>query len=357
MSDTSGGRCRLCGRSFLVSHWLGVCADCLRDRPERALRLALEVQDSSRREFGLPVNPPRDLNGVHCHLCGNQCSISEGERGYCGLRANVGGKLRHLGGTPARGILHWYYDPLPTNCVAAWVCEGSERRGQNNLAVFYGACTFNCLFCQNWQHREMSPEGPAIRAHELAGEADARTFCVCYFGGDPSAQMLHALATSRVLAERGVKVCWETNGSMHPALLDKALQFSLETGGCVKFDLKAYDDNLHTALTGVSNRRTLLNFARAAQWIRKRPDPPLLVASTLLVPGYVDTQEVSQLATFIASLDPTIPYSLLGFYPHFYMADLPRTSVGHAEECEHAAREAGLFNVHIGNRQMLSRDY
>jgi pyruvate formate lyase activating enzyme len=203
----------------------------------------------------------------------------------------------------------------------------------------------------------MSPADEAMAASELAEKADAKTFCVCYFGGDPAAQILHALAASRILAERGIRICWETNGSMHPRLLDEAVALALETGGCLKFDLKAHDPALHTALTGVGNERTLSNLARAAERIGERPDPPLLVASTLLVPGYVDRREVGRLGAFIASLDPGIPYSLLGFHPHFFLPDLPRTSVGHAEECERAAREAGLVNVHIGNRHLLSRDY
>ena len=95
----------------------------------------------------------------------------------------------------------------------------------------------------------------------------------------------------------------------------------------------------------------------AASHIPKRPEPPLVVASTLLVPGYVDVKEVSEIASFIASLDPAIPYALLGFHPHFYMPDLPCTSVRHAEEAEAAARAAGLTNVRIGNRHLLSRAY
>ncbi len=191
----------------------------------------------------------------------------------------------------------------------------------------------------------------------MADQADARTYCGCYFGGDPTPQMPHALATSRLLAQQGVRICWETNGTMHPKLLEKAVQLSLETGGCIKFDLKAYSESLHLALTGVSNKRTLENFARAARHIPERPELPLVVASTLLVPGYVDVKEVSEIASFIASLDPAIPYALLGFHPHFYMPDLPRTSVRHAEEAEAAARAAGLTNVRIGNRHLLSRAY
>ena len=351
------GQCQLCGKSSLVSGQLGACADCIRDHPAPVMPRILQVHEASRLEFDLPAAPTCDPDGVVCRLCANECRIGEGRRGFCGLRTNRNGKLVHLAGAPARGILRWHHDPLPTNCVAAWVCEGQDKQGYSNLAVFYGACTFNCLFCQNWHYRTMSPEDEAISAEELADKANGRTFCVCYFGGDPSAQMLHSLATSRILARRGVRICWETNGSMHTKLLDKAVDLALETGGCVKFDLKAFDENLHRALTGVSNERTLGNLARVAARTAERRQPPLLIVSTLLVPGYVDAAEVAQLASFIASLDPNTPYSLLGFHPHFLMPDLPRTSVDHAEECEQAAREAGLANVRLGNRHLLSRDY
>ena len=200
-----------------------------------------------------------------------------------------------------------------------------------------------------------SPTG--LTAVELADAVDPRTYCVCYFGGDPASQMAHALATSRLLAERGVVVCWETNGTAHPRLMDRAFDLSLTTGGCVKFDLKAYAEDLHQALTGASNRQTLENFTRAAARFDERSTPPPVVASTLLVPGYVDADEIGCIARFIAELNPAIPYALLGFAPHFLFPDLPRTSVRHAEEAQAAARAAGLSNVRVGNRHLLSRDY
>lgn len=352
-------QCSICGKtSPLIASTLAACANCIRAHHTEALPRIRKAHAETRREFGLPAGPPSTAEGTRCPICVNECLIGEGERGFCGLRTNENGRLVHLAGKPSAGMLSWYYDPLPTNCVADWVCEGHAKRGYKNLAVFYEACSFNCLFCQNWHYRKARPvPGNLMSAEELAGAADARTFCVCYFGGDPTPQMPHALAVSRLLARRGVRVCWETNGSMHPKLLDQAVKLSLETGGCVKFDLKAWDENLHLALTGVSNQRTLENFARAATYIPQRQHPPLVVASTLLVPGYVDVEEVEHIAAFIASLDPTIPYSLLGFFPHFYIHDLPRTSVRHAEEAMQAARDAGLMNVRIGNRHLLSRAY
>ena len=362
--------CQVCGqRTCLIPAILSTCADCIRCRPEEALPPILEAHGRIRREFDLPPAAPRTPGGVECPLCTNACRLGEGELGLCGLRTVRQGRLVHLAGTPRGALVSWYDDPLPTNCVADWICGGSrvartpQGRDKVNLAVFYQACTFDCLSCQNWHFRLQRPPGQ-VSAEQLADQAHARTHCVCYFGGDPTPQMPHALATSHLLAARGVTICWETNGSMHPHLLDRAVDLSLRSGGCVKFDLKALDESLHLALTGVSNRRTLENFRRAAARIPERGasdreggSVPLVVAATLLVPGYVDAEEVGRIARFIAAIDPDIPYSLLGFHPHFFLPDLPRTSVRHAHEAEAAARAAGLTRVHVGNRHLLSHDY
>jgi pyruvate formate lyase activating enzyme len=356
-------RCQVCGKSSrLIAGILSVCAECIRERSSEALPFISEAHARIRREFDLPPAPPRTEGGVECPLCINVCRLGDGEKGLCGLRTASAGRLVHLAGTPQGALVSWYDDPLPTNCVADWVCQGSQvartPRGREkvNLAVFYQACTFDCISCQNWHFRLERPPG-RISAEELAGQAHGRTHCVCYFGGDPTPQMPHALAASRLLADQGVTICWETNGSVHPRLLDRAVELSLRSGGCIKFDLKAFDENLHLALTGVSNQRTLQNFGRVARRISERPDPPLLVAATLLVPGYVTAEEVGRIARFIADLDPSIPYALLGFHPHFFVPDLPRTSVRHAREAEAAARAAGLTRVRLGNRHLLSRDY
>jgi len=123
--------------------------------------------------------------------------------------------------------------------------------------------------------------------------------------------------------------------------------------GCIKFDLKAWDDALHRTLCGVSNRRTLKNFEYLSARISRRPDPPFLVAATLLVPGYIDAEQVRKIAEFIARLDPTIPYALLAFHPAFEMMDLPTTPPRLAGECLEGAKGAGARRVRIANVQLL----
>lgn len=350
--------CALCGATGLtVSGFLRLCPTCARCGGEETEEVIRGAHGRARAPFGLPALPPRAEGGVVCRLCGNRCRMGEGEKGFCGLRIAKDGKLVHLTGTSRQGVLEYYYDPLPTNCVADWVCAGSAERGKYNLAVFLGACSFDCLFCQNSQYRFLTARlAPACSPRELARAAHERTACICYFGGDPSPQMPFALRASELALEERegrLRVCWETNGSMHRGFLRRALDLSLRSGGCVKFDLKAYTPSLHRALCGVDNRVTLDNFSYASSRVLERPEPPPVIASTLLVPGYVEAEEVGRIASFIASLDPGIPYSLLAFHPQHAMRDLPVTSRRQAEECLAAAREAGLTRLHLGNVHLL----
>ncbi len=363
------GRCRLCNTiSTYISAELSVCLDCIRKNPVEAIPLATEAHRRSRRRFGLPEYPPKDPYGVSCRLCVNECKIPEGGLGYCGLRRNEKGRL--TGVTNSEAKLSWYHDPLPTNCVADWVCPGGTGSGYPlyahfkgpeygfyNLAVFFHACSFNCLYCQNWHFREetLMPERRSVK--ELISSINSRTSCISYFGGDPAPQLPFAINASRFAIKenkgRILRICFETNGSMNRGLLKAMIDLSLKSGGCIKFDLKAWDENLHIALTGVTNKRTLENFKEASGYIHLRPEPPLLIASTLLVPGYIDDEEIREISGFIASLDPEIPYSLLAFYPHFYMKDLSLVKREDAYRYLKIAQEQGLRNVRLGNLHLL----
>jgi len=104
----STATCAVCGReSPLIAAHLGVCGQCVREQPAKALPRAARAHAEARRDFGLPEVVPASEGGVSCSLCGNGCQMGEGERGFCGLRVNEGGRLRHLAGTPQHGLLHW----------------------------------------------------------------------------------------------------------------------------------------------------------------------------------------------------------------------------------------------------------
>ena len=347
--------CECCGAE--ASAAVGACLSCIRSVPERALDVARERHERWRSQAGDVPRVPKG-GAVRCGLCVNGCEIKEGERGFCRARRAEGGRLVE------EGRVSWYYDPLPTNCVADWVCPGgtgagaghpryARAEGWKNLAVFYCSCSYDCLFCQNWHFRNAG----AVRApEELSAAADERTSCICYFGGDPSTQARHAIQASKLALEATdgrVRICWETNGSASAGVMKEMLELSLKSGGIVKFDLKAFDRNLNLALCGVSNEQTLENFCACASRAHERPEVPLVVASTPLVTGYIDPEEVGKIARFIASVDATTPYSLLAFHPDYLMTDVPPTPRALAEACAEEAKSAGLLQVRIGNVHLL----
>jgi len=361
------GKCVHCGKYFeAISKELGLCADCIRDHFGHVKKIINGTHKRCREEHRLPVSPPKDKDGIPCPICINQCRIGKGKYGYCGVRKNEGGKIVDFGGA----TLNYYFENLPTNCVADVVCAGctgsgfpdfaykrGPESGHKSLAVFYGACSFDCLFCQNWHFRDYLTQPHIVTAEELASKVDEKTSCICFFGGDPTPQIFHAIKVARLALERSkgriLRICFETNGAMSESIAREFTEIALLSGGTVKIDLKAYNNNLHYALTGISNKWTLNNFKLIASLGKKRREPPLLVASTLLVPGYIDVREVQDIAKFIAKIDREIPYCLLAFYPQFYMYDLPPTSRKLAEECLRAAKKAGLRRVYLGNKHLL----
>ncbi|MFX1451026.1 MAG: radical SAM protein [Promethearchaeota archaeon] len=360
---------------MLFSKNLGVCYDCIIKRPSESIKITNKLHEISRNSFSLPPAIPYDNNGKKCGLCSNDCKIPSQGLGYCGLVKNEDDKIKRLAGSTEKGLLQWYYDPNPTNCVAAFVCPAGTgcgypdfantsgpEYGYSNLAVFYGACNFDCLYCQNYQYRQMPKKlSPIVSSKELAEKVNKRVSCICYFGGDPSPQMPHAIKTAEIALNRArekgqiFRVCFETNGGMKWALMKKAAELAFNSGGCIKIDLKCFNENLNIALCGVSNKQTLENFKKLGEMVERRPEIPFLIGSTLLVPGYIDVIEVREIAQFIKDINPDIPYSLLGFFPHYYMNDLPLTSKNHAQRCLEVAKSVvGLENVKIGNVHLLS---
>ncbi len=367
-------KCEVCGREAEdISATLKVCARCVRERFGDAKPYIEAAHASVRGRYGLPAKAPKDPKGVRCGACGNDCRIPEGGKGFCGVVENIGGKLVRKFGTPERGLLTWYYDPLPTNCVPAGFCAGSSGAGYPkwcrtpqgdigyyNLSIFLGSCTYSCLFCQNFSFRELTVEGkPTMTATKLAEKANKDVGCACYFGGDPASQMPFVMASSKMMREaaerekRIFRVCLETNLSMGLPSLKQFGELSMESGGGIKADLKCWSLEILYALSGIEHRIAYENFKWLGKRHRERPEVPFARASTLLVPGYVDDGEIRALASFIADLDPTIPYSLLAFHPLYYMDDMPYTKHENVERFLRICKNEGLQRVRIGNPWLL----
>ncbi len=379
------GKCSLCGKhAITISNFIGICPECLRKIPfSEVMNRARELHKLVRSKYGLPLYPPRGEGDkvVKCTICINECSIPPKQTGFCGYWVNNGGKLEPLYGFDHL-FLEYYLDPLPTNCVATPVCPAATGRGYPkyavsphaehgfyNLAVFLSACNLDCLFCQNYIYKKAL----AARYREyvkhvnelIEAAKNSRVTCVCYFGGDPTPFAPQLIEVSRKIIDNSKgsikRICWETNGLVNPKIMEKMALLSLESGGIVKIDWKCYDPNVYTILTGVDGRKAIErikeNIRLIARLSKERPEVPLLVVSTLLVPGYVSIEDVRSIAKFLASIDSSIPYILLAFHPDHYLRDLPPTSYRHAREAVNAAKEAGLENVFLENVWLLGPYY
>ncbi len=349
--------CKICKKEKPIAGFLGLCRECIIEKFDESLAIIREAHKIAREAYRLPAFPPKAKNGLACNTCGNECKIPKNSFGYCGLVKNSNNKLIRLAGTPEKGLLEYYYDPLPTNCVASHFCPASSERGYN-LAVFYGACNFNCLFCQNWFFKNLTKKlGPLVSASSLA-EAAMRSDvnCVCFFGGTPDVQIMHAIKASELMIELKkpvLRICMESNGNANPALLKRFAELSMQSGGCIKIDLKFWDERLNIAITGISNKVSYKNFEMLAEFHKERREPYFLYASTLLVPHYVTLEEIKNIASFIASLDESIPYILLAFHPEYKFSDMGFTSKEFALKCLQVCKKAGLENVEIGNKHLL----
>ncbi|MDI9623488.1 MAG: hypothetical protein QFX38_01195 [Methanothermobacter sp.] len=140
--------CKFCGRTAaqILNH---ICGNCLKKEPEKIIQDLMKKAHSESRIIP-PSLPPQDPEGVICHECANLCKIKRGEYGFCRLRKVENDRIHPKINTSQKAVGIFYFDPLPTNCVADWVCPGGigagypryayspgPEYGYNNLAIFF----------------------------------------------------------------------------------------------------------------------------------------------------------------------------------------------------------------------------
>jgi len=376
------GTCKFCGEADrTISEVLQVCRKCILEADWNTIKPhILGVHKQVRQLVELPEKPPKAEKPnikLKCNYCINECSLSDNDVSYCGLR-NI--RRNNSGDLPfpskSKGYIHGYIDPNPTNCCNAWFCpagtsvgfpkysdyEGPEFGTYSYAAFLYG-CSFSCLFCQNSSHKQFQKRC-LFDSEDLANQIakNEKITCLCYFGGTPEPQLPFSINLAERILEkiekgdkkRKFRICWEWNGSGRLDLVEKCMRLAIKTGGNIKFDLKSFNENLNLAMCGVSNSRTLENFKYLTEnfFGMRGKDMPELSGCTLMVPGYVNHEEVELIARFISEINPEIPYSLLVFHGDYQMRDLPITPRKQAEKCFETAKKY-LKHVHLGNKFLL----
>jgi pyruvate formate lyase activating enzyme len=260
-----------------------------------------------------------------CELCEHRCRVNrlQGETGICRVSMP----------TVASATLH----PAPPE----------------SYTVFMAGCNYKCLNCQNWTisqypdngFRQRGYEDPAELAMECINRLDSisgkmmgadRIF---FSGGEPT---VHLPYIETVVQEaRGMrpetKVNFDTNGYMTEESLGRILDFTTS----ITYDLKAYHDEPHLALTGAFSRPVLRN----AKFIGNQARDKLWEFRILVIPR-INEEEIKPLTKFIAEIDPSLPVCFLAFRPNYALENHPGACRQLMEKCVGIARDSGLVNAY-----------
>lgn len=280
---------------------------------------------------------------VQCFACGHLCKLADGQAGLCRIRFNREGKL----------FVPWGY-------VGALQCDPIEKKPffhvlPGKLAMSFGmlGCNFHCDFCQNWissqilrdpdamiQTEPIEPQGIISIAQHYQSPVLVSTY------NEPLITSEWAVSIFKQAKKAKLRTAYVSNGHASSQVIDYLkpwLDF-------FKVDLKCFNDAHYRQLGG--NLKTVLETIRLlkerAFWIE---------IVTLCIPHFNDSEkELRDIAQFIASVSPDIPWHITGFHPDYRMQDCKSTSAERLLRAAQIGKEAGLRFVYAGNLPGQAQD-
>jgi pyruvate formate lyase activating enzyme len=278
----------------------------------------------------------REDGKVRCVACGHRCLIAEGRRGICKVRFNAGGELK-----------------VPFGYVAGLASDPVEKKpffhvfpGSDALTFGMLGCDFHCGYCQNWVTSQALRDDAAgapvqtaavqtlIGAAERAG---ARLVVSSY--NEPLITAEWAVAVFQEARERGFTCGFVSNGNATP----EALDFLQPWIRCYKVDLKTFDDRRYRSLGGKLEHvlETIRMLHARGIWLE---------VLTLLVPGWNDSEEeLRDIARFVASVSPEIPWHVTAFHQDYQMTGPRNTTASDLVRAAEIGAGEGLQFVYAGN--------
>ncbi|UWP60169.1 AmmeMemoRadiSam system radical SAM enzyme [Ruminococcus gauvreauii] len=271
---------------------------------------------------------------IICPVCMHHCALREGQTGICRARKMTDGRILSLnyGRITAMAL-----DPVEKKPLNRFF------PGSNILSVGSFGCNLRCPFCQN---HEISMHGEEIPAEQMSPEALVElavslavkgNIGVAYTYNEPLIGYEYVRDTARLVRRAGMKNVVVTNGCIDPDILEELLP-DLDA---LNIDLKGFTDRYYQKLGG--DLETVKRFIRRAQ------SSCHIELTTLIVPGENDTEdEMEHLASWVRSVNPSIPLHVTRFFPRYRMSDFPATSVQTVYMLADTARKQ-LDYVYTGN--------
>lgn len=277
-----------------------------------------------------------DDGAVGCRLCPRRCRIPEGGRGFCRVRENSGGTLYTLSyGHPCAVHL----DPIEKKPFFHFL------PGTASLSLSTVGCNMTCLFCQNWQISQSSPEDLPERfvdPETIARRAvSAGAGSIAFTYGEPVVFYEYMMDIARAGRELGSRSVVVSNGFIE----ERPLRELCRSVDAIKVDLKAWNPDYYREVCGARLEpvlRSLEIIASEDVWL----EIVYLVVPTL----NDDPDEIAGMADWIRqTLGEQVPVHLSRFFPTYRMKNLPPTPVSTLDRAWEICRQAGLRHVYTGN--------
>lgn len=166
---------------------------------------------------------------------------------------------------------------------------------------------------------------------------------IAFTGGDILCQPNFYTEVTEKIKEKCKKmwVLLETNGfGLTEKNLDTLQQAEVDS---FWLDIKAFDENLHKKLCGVSNKTVL----KAPQRIYDRHMQ--LEVLTPYIPGWVEADQIEKIAELIADVNSDIYYIILAFFPEYKLVKERSPTLYEMLKAYSIAKSKGLKNVKLGN--------
>jgi len=277
-------------------------------------------------------------NRVRCNLCSHRCKIHEGKRGICGVRENRNGALYSL---VYGKIIAEHIDPIEKKPLFNFL------PGSKAFSIGTVGCNFHCKHCQNFDisqyphahggkivGQDRTPEQIVASAKAAGCETIAYTYT------EPTIFYEFAYDTAISAQKEGIKNVFVSNGYMSP---EAAREIGPYLDG-INIDIKAFTDKFYRDVCGAR-----LNPVLETIQLMKELDVWVEV-TTLIIPGLNDgEQELRDIARYVKSVDPNIPWHVSQFYPTYKLMDRARTPVATLRRARNIGMEEGLHYVYEGN--------
>ena len=276
-----------------------------------------------------------------CGVCERRCRIPEGERGFCGSRQNIGGRLYAIAYGNLTSVTNNPIEKKPL--FHYWP-------GSRALSAGSRGCNLRCAYCQNYslsmasadpeRTGHTSPEAFVALAFREGSQGLSFTF------NEASCTLLeYILDCFRLAAPKGLYRNLNTNGYMTPEALDLLIEAGMDS---MCFDVKG-DESFYKRLCNGANPEPVWRNAAEA----KRRSLHVEVVN-LVIPGANDGKR--SIGEIIArtrdELGRDTPLHFTRFYPAYRAREfgLNRTTpIETLEGARSRALEAGLEYVYIGN--------